>query len=137
MRRYTLVIATLAVGALIAGCGAGASTAAPTTTSTTAAPTATSAVVYGSAFQLAAAIHGHCTATHNDAAKTGTVNCGIDIANQVELAVKVPAGAWTAYTLSYSGTPISSTQKQVRAGYLYLDFVGAVNDTIKTVTFSA
>jgi hypothetical protein len=100
-------------------------------------PATTSAVVCGNAFQLAKAIHGLCTASHNDAAKTETVTCGIDIANRVDLAVKIPPGAWKSYLISYSGTTINPVQKLVRNGSLYLAFVGAVTDTIKKVTFTS
>jgi hypothetical protein len=82
------------------------------------------------------AIHGLCTATHNDSAKTGSVTCGVDIANHVDL-VKIPPGAWKTYLISYSGTTINPSQKLVRNGYLYLAFVGAVTDTIKKETFTS
>ncbi len=126
MRKLIPMIAALAMGTLAAGCGSSGTT-----------PATTSAVVYGNAFQLAEAIHGLCTASHNDAAKTGTVTCGVDIANRVDLAVKIPPGAWKSYLISYSGTTINPVQKLVRNGYLYLAFVGAVTDTIKKVTFTS
>jgi hypothetical protein len=134
MRKFVLVFAALAAGTLAAGCGSGGT--APGTTSTTSART-TSAVIYGNAFQLAGPIHGLCTATHSDSAKTGTVTCGLDITNQVNLAVKLPPGTWKTYSISYSGTPIRPVQKLVSKGYLYLGFVGQVNDTINKVTFTS
>jgi|SRR5580700_10032899 hypothetical protein len=134
MRSIKLVIAALAAGTLAAGCGAGGSS--PGTTTTTAAST-TSAVVYGDAFQLAGAIHGLCTATNNQSARTGTVVCGDDISNHVDLVVKLPPGTWSTYSLTYSGTTIRPVQKMISNGYLYLAFVGAVNDTIKRVTFNS
>ena len=133
MRKFILAVAALAAGTLVAGCGAGGTT--PGTTSTTVAKT--SAVIYGDAFQLSGAIHGDCTATHNDAAKTGTVTCGIDIANHVDLVVKVPAGTWKTYSISYSGTAIQPVQRLFSKGYFYLAFVGSLNDTIKKVTFKS
>jgi|GEM_PF-3614055 len=136
MRKFIPVIAILAMGTLAAGCGSGG-TAPGTTSTTSTAPTPTSAVVYGNAFQLSGAIHGLCTATHSDSAKTGTVMCGIDIANKVLLVAKLPPGTWKTYSLTYSGTPIKPVQKLISNGYLYLDFVGPVNDTIKMVTFNS
>ena len=134
MRKLISVIAALAAGTLIAGCGSGGT--APGTTSTTSAPQTTSPVVYGNAFGLVGPIHGSCNGVHSDAAKTGTVKCGLGLGNKITLGVKMPPGAWKTYTISYSGTTIWPKEKVIYKGALYLEFVSTTNVTIKKVTFT-
>src|ERR1019366_8504674 len=135
MRKLISVIAALAAGTLIAGCGSGGT--APGTTSTTSAPQTTSAVVYGNAFGLVGPIHGFCTATHSDVAKTGTVKCGLGLDNIVNLGVKIPPGVWKTYSITYSGTTIGPKARAIIKGALYLAFISTTNDTIKKVTFTS